>query len=125
MAASSGSSNTDPQETRSSLQQTLRPEDRTGWYANATYPRSAKNSLCSAASWYSRRRGAGDGFCTAGNTRFMSFPMPKFEEMLVNSGIKLLKYYLDIGKKSRPAGSVNAAVTRSNSGNQVRSTPWR
>ena len=24
--------------------------------------------------------------------------VPKFEEMLVNSGIKLLKYYLDIGK---------------------------
>ncbi|EKJ7676018.1 polyphosphate kinase 2, partial [Pseudomonas aeruginosa] len=27
--------------------------------------------------------------------------VPKFEEMLVNSGIKLLKYYLDIGKKEQ------------------------
>ena len=38
------------------------------------------------------------GFCTpAEHEEFMN-SVPKFEEMLVNSGIRLLKYYLDIGK---------------------------
>ncbi len=50
-------------------------------------------------SWYNR---AGVehvmGFCTkAEHEEFMN-SVPKFEEMLVNSGITLLKYYLDIGK---------------------------
>ena len=50
-------------------------------------------------SWYNR---AGVehvmGFCSkAEHEEFMN-SVPKFEEMLVNSGITLLKYYLDIGK---------------------------
>jgi polyphosphate kinase 2 (PPK2 family) len=37
-------------------------------------------------------------FCTPAEYEEFLNSVPKFEEMLVNSGIKLLKYYLDIGK---------------------------
>ena len=50
-------------------------------------------------SWYNR---AGVeyvmGFCTKAQYREFMLSVPRFEEMLVNSGIRLLKYYLDIGK---------------------------
>jgi polyphosphate kinase 2 len=50
-------------------------------------------------SWYNR---AGVepvmGFCTKDEHEDFMQSVPKFEEMLVNSGIKLLKYYLDVGK---------------------------
>ena len=50
-------------------------------------------------SWYNR---AGVehvmGFCTKEEHEEFMQSVPKFEEMLVNSGIKLLKYYLDVGK---------------------------
>ena len=50
-------------------------------------------------SWYNR---AGVehvmGFCSKDEHEEFMQSVPKFEEMLVNSGIKLLKYYLDIGK---------------------------
>ena len=50
-------------------------------------------------SWYNR---AGVehvmGFCSKEEHEEFMQSVPKFEEMLVNSGIKLLKYYLDIGK---------------------------
>ena len=50
-------------------------------------------------SWYNR---AGVehvmGFCSKEEHEEFMHSVPKFEEMLVNSGIKLLKYYLDISK---------------------------
>ena len=50
-------------------------------------------------SWYNR---AGVeyvmGFCTKEQHEEFMLSVPKFEEMLVNSGIKLLKYYLDVSK---------------------------
>ena len=50
-------------------------------------------------SWYNR---AGVehvmGFCTKDEHEEFMLSVPKFEEMLVNSGIKLLKYYLDVSK---------------------------
>lgn len=50
-------------------------------------------------SWYNR---AGVervmGFCSKDEYEAFMLSVPKFEEMLVHSGIKLLKYYLDIGK---------------------------
>ena len=50
-------------------------------------------------SWYNR---AGVehvmGFCTKDEHEEFMQSVPKFEEMLVNSGIKLLKYYLDVSK---------------------------
>ena len=38
------------------------------------------------------------GFCTKDEHEEFMQSVPKFEAMLVNSGIRLLKYYLDIGK---------------------------
>ena len=53
-------------------------------------------------SWYNR---AGVervmGFCTKDEHEEFMQSVPKFEEMLVDSGIKLLKYYLDIGKNEQ------------------------
>jgi len=50
-------------------------------------------------SWYNR---AGVehvmGFCSKDEYEEFMQSVPKFEELVVNSGIKLLKYYLDIGK---------------------------
>jgi polyphosphate kinase 2 len=50
-------------------------------------------------SWYNR---AGVervmGFCTKAQYREFMQSVPRFEEMLVDSGIRLLKYYLDISK---------------------------
>jgi polyphosphate kinase 2 len=50
-------------------------------------------------SWYNR---AGVervmGFCTKDQTKEFLDSAPRFKQMLVNSGIKLLKYYLDISK---------------------------
>ena len=53
-------------------------------------------------SWYNR---AGVehvmGFCSKAEHREFMQSVPKFEEMLVNSGIRLLKYYLDIDKSEQ------------------------
>ena len=38
------------------------------------------------------------GFCSKEEHEEFMHSVPKFEEMLVNSGIKLLKYYLDVSK---------------------------
>ncbi|MEO8316046.1 MAG: polyphosphate kinase 2 [Pseudomonadota bacterium] len=50
-------------------------------------------------SWYNR---AGVervmGFCTKSEVKEFMQSVPRFEQMLVDSGIKLLKYYLDISK---------------------------
>lgn len=77
-------------------------------------------------SWYNR---AGVepvmGFCTAEEHEEFMNSVPKFEEMLVNSGIKLLKYYLDIGKKEQSRRLGNAAVIPSNSGSRARWMPSR
>jgi polyphosphate kinase 2 len=55
-------------------------------------------------SWYNR---AGVervmGFCSKEQTREFLRSAPRFEQMLVDSGIKLLKYYLDISKDEQKA----------------------
>lgn len=83
-----------------------KPSDRDlgGWYFQryvAQLP-VAQELVLFNRSWYNR---AGVehvmGFCS--NDQYEEFmqAVPKFEEMLVNSGIKLLKYYLDIGKNEQ------------------------
>ena len=53
-------------------------------------------------SWYNR---AGVehvmGFCTKEQHEEFMWSVPKFEEMLVKSGIRLLKYYLDVGRREQ------------------------
>ena len=80
-----------------------RPSDRErkAWYFQryvAQLP-VAEEFVLFNRSWYNR---AGVehvmGFCSKPEHEEFMQSVPKFEEMLVNSGVKLLKYYLDIGK---------------------------
>ena len=80
-----------------------RPSDRErrAWYFQryvAQLP-VAEEFVLFNRSWYNR---AGVehvmGFCSKEEHEEFMQSVPKFEEMLVNSGIKVLKYYLDIDK---------------------------
>lgn len=79
------------------------PSDRekTQWYFQryVAHLPSAGEIVIFDRSWYNR---AGVehvmGFCSKEEHEEFMHSVPKFEEMLVNSGIKLLKYYLDISK---------------------------
>ena len=80
-----------------------KPSDREqrGWYLQryiAQLP-VAEEFVLFNRSWYNR---AGVehvmGFCSKEEHEEFMHSVPKFEEMLVNSGIKVLKYYLDIDK---------------------------
>ena len=80
-----------------------KPSDReaSGWYFQryvAQLP-VAEEFVLFNRSWYNR---AGVehvmGFCSKQEHEVFMHAAPHFEEMLVNSGIKLLKYYLDIDK---------------------------
>ena len=83
-----------------------KPSDRArrGWYFQRYVARLrfAEELVLFNRSWYNR---AGVehvlGFCSKDEHEEFMLSVPKFEEMLVNSGIKLLKYYLDIGKDER------------------------
>jgi polyphosphate kinase 2 len=75
--------------------------ERRAWYFQryVAYLPVAEEMVLFNRSWYNR---AGVehvmGFCSkAEHEEFMN-SVPKFEEMLVNSGVTLLKYYLDISK---------------------------
>lgn len=80
-----------------------KPSDRqlSGWYFQryvAQLP-VAQELVLFNRSWYNR---AGVeqvmGFCTEDEYEAFMLSVPKFEEMLINSGFTLLKYYLDISK---------------------------
>ena len=80
-----------------------KPSDRElrGWYFQryiAQLP-VAEEFVLFNRSWYNR---AGVehvmGFCSDAEHEEFMHSVPKFEEMLVNSGITVLKYYLDIDK---------------------------
>ena len=83
-----------------------KPSDRDlrGWYFQRYVPflPVAEELVLFNRSWYNR---AGVervmGFCTKEEYEEFMVSVPKFEEMLVNSGIKLLKYYLDIDKNEQ------------------------
>jgi len=90
-----------PRETRVVALGKPSDRERSGWYFQryvAQLP-VAEELVLFNRSWYNR---AGVeyvmGFCTEDEHDEFLWSVPKFEEMLVNSGITLLKYYLDIGK---------------------------
>ena len=90
-----------PRETRVVALGKPSDRERRGWYFQryvAQLP-VAEELVLFNRSWYNR---AGVehvmGFCSKEEHEEFMQSVPKFEEMLVNSGIKLLKYYLDIGK---------------------------
>jgi polyphosphate kinase 2 len=80
-----------------------KPSDReqTQWYFQrfVAHLPSAQEIVVFNRSWYNR---AGVervmGFCTPRQTEEFLEAAPEFERTLVNSGIELLKYYLDIGR---------------------------
>ncbi len=93
-----------PRETRVVALGKPSDRDRSSWYFQRyiQYLPAAQELVLFNRSWYNR---AGVervmGFCTdAEYDEFMS-SAPEFEHMLVRSGIKLLKYYLDISKSEQ------------------------
>lgn len=93
-----------PRETR--VVALSRPSDRetTSWYFQryVGYLPAAHELVLFNRSWYNR---AGVervmGFCTeAESDRFLEEVVP-FEHMLIGSGIQIIKYYLDVGKKEQ------------------------
>ena len=90
-----------PRETRVVALGKPSDRDRSAWYFQryVAHLPTADEFVLLNRSWYNR---AGVehvmGFCTKEQHEEFMQSVPKFEEMLVNSGIKLLKYYLDIDK---------------------------
>ena len=90
-----------PRETRVVALGKPSDRDRSAWYFQR-YVRHlpvAEELVLFNRSWYNR---AGVepvmGYCTPEEHEGFLCSVPKFEEMLVHSGIKLLKYFLDINK---------------------------
>ncbi|WP_454909474.1 polyphosphate kinase 2 [Variovorax gossypii] len=90
-----------PRETRVVALGKPSDRERRAWYFQryvAQLP-IAEEFVLFNRSWYNR---AGVehvmGFCSKDEHEEFMASVPKFEEMLVNSGIKLLKYYLDVSK---------------------------
>jgi len=90
-----------PRETRVVALGKPSDRERRGWYFQRFVSQLpvAEEFVLFNRSWYNR---AGVehvmGFCSKDEHEEFMRSVPKFEEMLVNSGIKLLKYYLDIDK---------------------------
>jgi polyphosphate kinase len=90
-----------PRETRVVALGPPTDRDRHSWYFQryVRYLPASGEMVLFNRSWYNR---AGVervmGFCTKAETRAFLKAAPRFEEMLAESGIKLLKYYLDISR---------------------------
>ena len=90
-----------PRETRVVALGKPSDRDRGAWYFQryVAYLPAAEEFVLFNRSWYNR---AGVervmGFCTDAEYEEFMQSVPQFEAMLVNSGIKLLKYYLDVSK---------------------------
>ena len=90
-----------PRETRVVALGKPSDRDRTSWYFQRYVPYlpAAQELVLFNRSWYNR---AGVervmGFCTEAEHQEFMDSVSDFEQMLVRSGVKLLKYYLDISK---------------------------
>ena len=90
-----------PRETRVVALGKPSDRDRTSWYFQRYVPYlpAAQELVLFNRSWYNR---AGVervmGFCTEAEHEEFMDSVSDFEQMLVRSGVKLLKYYLDISK---------------------------
>ncbi|GAA4024590.1 polyphosphate kinase 2 [Actimicrobium antarcticum] len=95
-----------PRETRVVALGKPSDRDEKAWYFQRYVPHLPVNQelVLFNRSWYNR---AGVervmGFCSKEQAREFLESAPRFEQMLVNSGIKLLKYYLDISKDEQKA----------------------
>ena len=90
-----------PRETRVVALGNPSDHDRTAWYFQRYAPHlpSAEEMVLFNRSWYNR---AGVervmGFCSDAEYEEFMETVPAFEQMLIRSGIRLFKYYLDISK---------------------------
>ena len=90
-----------PRETRVVALGKPSDRDRTSWYFQRYVPYlpAAQELVLFNRSWYNR---AGVervmGFCSKAEHEEFLGSVPNFENMLVRSGVKLVKYYLDISK---------------------------
>lgn len=90
-----------PRETRVVALGKPSERDRTSWYFQRYVPHlpSAEEMVLFNRSWYNR---AGVervmGFCSDAEYEEFMETVPAFEQMLIRSGIRLFKYYLDISK---------------------------
>jgi polyphosphate kinase 2 len=90
-----------PRETRIVALSTPSDRERTEWYFQRYVPHlpAAREFVLFNRSWYNR---AGVervmGFCTKKECESFLQMVPGFESMLVDSGISLFKYYLDISR---------------------------
>jgi polyphosphate kinase 2 len=90
-----------PRETRVVALGAPSDRDKASWYFQryTSHLPAAKEFVIFNRSWYNR---AGVehvmGFCTKAEHEEFLNSVPDFEHMLVRSGIKLLKYYIDINK---------------------------
>ncbi|HEY9459685.1 MAG TPA: polyphosphate kinase 2 [Paralcaligenes sp.] len=93
-----------PRETRVVALGKPSSRDRSTWYFQryVAHLPAAEEFVLFNRSWYNR---AGVehvlGFCSDDEYEEFMQSAPKFEEMLVHSGIKLMKYYLDINKEEQ------------------------
>lgn len=93
-----------PRETRVVALGKPSDRDRSSWYFQRYIPYlpAAQELVLFNRSWYNR---AGVepvmGFCTNAEYDEFMTSVPEFEHMLVRSGIKLMKYYLDISKSEQ------------------------
>jgi polyphosphate kinase 2 len=93
-----------PRETRVVALGKPSDRDRTSWYFQRYAPHlpAGGEFVLFNRSWYNR---AGVervmGFCGSGEYESFLDEAPQFEAMLVRSGIKLVKYYLDISKEEQ------------------------
>lgn len=93
-----------PRETRVVALGKPSDRDRTSWYFQRYVPYlpAAQELVLFNRSWYNR---AGVervmGFCTDDEHEEFMGSVSNFENMLVRSGVKLFKYYLDISKKEQ------------------------
>jgi polyphosphate kinase 2 len=93
-----------PRETRVVALGKPSDKDSSSWYFQRYVPYlpAAQELVIFNRSWYNR---AGVehvmGFCTKAEHEEFMGSVSNFEEMLVHSGIKLLKYYLDISKSEQ------------------------
>ncbi len=93
-----------PRDTRIVALGTPSDREKTDWYFQryVNYLPAAREFVLFNRSWYNR---AGVervmGFCTKDEYTLFMKTVPRFEEMLVDSGIQLFKYYLDITRDTQ------------------------
>jgi len=119
--------NLSPRETRVVALGKPSDRDESAWYFQRYVPHLPVGGeiVLFNRSWYNR---AGVesvmGFCTAAERESFMDDAPRFEQLLVRSGILLRKYYLDIGKAEQKRRLADRARNPLKQWKLSRSTTW-